>query len=314
MWDMTRPCVWHDSFICATWLAHLWDMTHLYVQHDSLICVTWLIQMWDMPHSYVQHDSFICVAWLAHMCDMTRLYMCGMFIHSCVWHDSFICATWLAHMCAMTRLYMCGMPPSFKCVTWLIHMRDMTHSYAWPNSLICARWFVHTCAMTHTDVQDVTHSYVQHAWFVCVWRDTFQNLQTKCESQHLKRVAAYDSFICDMTHVLVPWLIHMCAMFCSNVRDVTHECWVTGLVLRFNSGNIWMSHVTHTNESCPAGIQSTQIVSRINESYHTFFFWWVLQHCTGFARLVWGRLRLHRAFVYSKHTNRVTYKWVISHT
>jgi len=25
------------------------------------------------------------------------------------------------------------------------------------------------------------------------------------------------------------------------------------------------------------------------------FSWWVLQHCTGFARLVWGRLRVHRA-------------------
>jgi len=30
-----------------------------------------------------------------------------------------------------------------------------------------------------------------------------------------------------------------------------------------------------------------------------FFFWWVLQHCTGFARLVWGRLRVHRVFIYS---------------
>jgi len=29
------------------------------------------------------------------------------------------------------------------------------------------------------------------------------------------------------------------------------------------------------------------------------FFWWVLQHCTGFAPLVWGRLRVHRAFIYS---------------
>ena len=29
------------------------------------------------------------------------------------------------------------------------------------------------------------------------------------------------------------------------------------------------------------------------------FWWWVLQHSTGFARLVWGRLRDHRAFVYS---------------
>ena len=29
------------------------------------------------------------------------------------------------------------------------------------------------------------------------------------------------------------------------------------------------------------------------------FWWWVLQHCTGFARLIWGRLRVHRAFIYS---------------
>ena len=27
-----------------------------------------------------------------------------------------------------------------------------------------------------------------------------------------------------------------------------------------------------------------------------FFFWWVLQHCTGFARLVWGRIRVHPSF------------------
>jgi len=33
--------------------------------------------------------------------------------------------------------------------------------------------------------------------------------------------------------------------------------------------------------------------------YIYIFFWWVLQHCLGFARLVWGRLRVHRAFIYS---------------
>ena len=29
--------------------------------------------------------------------------------------------------------------------------------------------------------------------------------------------------------------------------------------------------------------------------------WWVLHHCTGLARLVGGRLRVHRAFVYSAY-------------
>ena len=36
-----------------------------------------------------------------------------------------------------------------------------------------------------------------------------------------------------------------------------------------------------------------------NVCREVYFFWWVLQHCTGFARLVWGRLRVHRAFIYS---------------
>jgi len=68
------------------------DITHSYVWHDSFVCVTWLIHMCDMTHSYVWHDSFMCVTWLIHMCAMT---------HSCVWHDSFICVTRLIHLCAI---------------------------------------------------------------------------------------------------------------------------------------------------------------------------------------------------------------------
>ena len=76
--------MWHDSFICVTWLIHMCDITHSYVWHDSFICVTWLIHMCDITHAYVWHDSFICVTWLIHMCDMT---------HSYVWHDSFLCVS-----------------------------------------------------------------------------------------------------------------------------------------------------------------------------------------------------------------------------
>jgi len=61
-------------------------MTYSHVWHDSFICVTWLLQMCDATPSYEWHDSFICVTWLLHMCDATRSY---------VWHDSFICVTWL---------------------------------------------------------------------------------------------------------------------------------------------------------------------------------------------------------------------------
>jgi len=70
-----KRLVWHVNnrflfvHICLFW--HVW--------HDSFVCVTWLILMRDMPHSYVWPDSFICVTWLIHMCDMT---------HSYAWHDS----------------------------------------------------------------------------------------------------------------------------------------------------------------------------------------------------------------------------------
>jgi len=37
MWDMTPPCVRHDSSICETWLIHTRDMTHPYVRHDTSI-------------------------------------------------------------------------------------------------------------------------------------------------------------------------------------------------------------------------------------------------------------------------------------
>ena len=105
--------VWHDSFICETWLIHMWDMTRSYVRHDSFICENWLIHMWDMTHSYVWHDSFICVTWLIHICDMT---------HSFVWHDSFIRD--MTHSYAWHDSLLWDMTHSY--VTWLIHVCSYT--------------------------------------------------------------------------------------------------------------------------------------------------------------------------------------------
>ena len=58
MCDMTHSYVWHDSFLCVTWLIHMWlihmcSIIHSYVQQDLFMCVTWLIPMSDMTHSYV---------------------------------------------------------------------------------------------------------------------------------------------------------------------------------------------------------------------------------------------------------------------
>jgi len=41
--DMTHSYVWHDAFICWTWLIHMWDIIHS--------C------LWGLTHSYVWRDS-----------------------------------------------------------------------------------------------------------------------------------------------------------------------------------------------------------------------------------------------------------------
>ena len=48
---------------------------------------------------------------------------------------------------------------------------------------------------------------------------------------------------------------------------------------------------TGTGTSC-IYFHTYQVSIHIHWHIIHFFFWWVLQHCTGFARLVWGRLRV----------------------
>ena len=129
----------------------------------------------------------MCVLWLTHVCAMS---------HSCVCHDSFIWVPWLVHVCAMTHwyvlrcLYMCVMTHS--CVCAMIHI--------WGSSLSCVWWcwgglsirvpcLPYVCAMTHS--------------YVC----------------HDSLIGAEEFlYLCHVSLVCVPWLIHARAMTHSDVR------------------------------------------------------------------------------------------------
>ena len=146
MCDMTNKndsYLWHDSFICETWLilvslfshGNLDDlavrsMTYSHVWRDSFICVTWLIRMCDTTYSWLWHDPFICETWLILVCLLSHGNLDDLAVrsmtHSHVWRDSFICVAWFRHMCDMTPSYVWH--DSFICVTWLIHMCGMTPS------------------------------------------------------------------------------------------------------------------------------------------------------------------------------------------
>jgi len=123
MCDTTHSNVWHDSFICVTWLVHMRDMTHSYAWHDSFICVTWLIQVRDMTypnHSLLPRAHSPTPSPMCYMYMRYGSFICG------IWSDSFIRVTWLIH-----------------CETWLIDTCDMTHSYMWHDWFICVTWLIH---------------------------------------------------------------------------------------------------------------------------------------------------------------------------
>ena len=176
--------VWHDPFICTTWLTHTCDMTDSYIWLDPFPCVTWLVYTWDSNEVHVWrgdhmfytsgkysfhawNDSAICVTWRIHLYEM---------IHSYMWHDSSMCVTRLIHMRDTTLSYVwcwchvmcatglrasCIWPDAFINVIPLIHVWGMPHSYVWQYSFICVTWLRHSF--------DMTQSYKWYDWFIYMW-------------------------------------------------------------------------------------------------------------------------------------------------
>ena len=91
MCDMTHSYVWHDSFICVTWLFHMCDMTCSYVWHDSLIGMTWLILMCDMTDRYdgivMVSISHVSHTWMSHVTHISKSHVTHMNVscHTCEW-------------------------------------------------------------------------------------------------------------------------------------------------------------------------------------------------------------------------------------
>jgi len=170
---MTRPCVWHDSFVCGTSIwAQLCGCFPECVCHDSFMCVR-LVRVCDMTRSCVWcvwHDSFMCVTRLVCVCDKTRcclllgpLNVCVM-TRSCVWHDSFICVIWLVHDVSWL-VHVCDTSLAHRHVDIFLHVCAMTCSCVWHDSFTCVSWLVHVCDSSHAQShvgETLTHIVTWH--------------------------------------------------------------------------------------------------------------------------------------------------------
>jgi len=239
MCDMTHSYVWHDPFIMG---------------HDSCICVILIIRMCIMSHSYVwhdsyvRHDSFINATRLIYMWNLSHSYVWHP--HSYAWHDSLICVTWLIRMSFVTAAAVGSPDPVCKC--------DMTYSYMWHDFLFV--WFVSFICVMCVKWLNIPHSYVWHDSFICVtwlihvwWHDSFVcvtwpihvcDMTPPCEwhdsliwgmSAMSHAHVWHDSFMCETRLIHMNHVDYAACAFC------TYECVMS---------HIWMSHVTHVNESC----------------------------------------------------------------
>jgi len=145
--------VWHDSFICVTWLIHMCDMTHSYVVHDSFICNDEinLHHTCDMTHSYMWHDAFISETRPMSMWDRTHLYA----------------GTWLVHLYVARHSFFCDDE------TNLHHTPDMSHLYVGHDSFICGIWHTHTRDMTHVFVIKTGLFYQYNTALYPLWHVSF---------------------------------------------------------------------------------------------------------------------------------------------
>ena len=117
-----------------------------------------------------------------------------------------------------------------------------------------------------------------------------------------------------MRHVKYEWVTS---------RDIT-ETWLIRLCDTNRMTYSYVCHVTQRHHSfvfdmsdatCQIRMSDVSVWHDTHILLMSHFVWWVLQHCTGFARMVWGRLRVHRAFVWldwlcTYCTGRVTVQYV----
>jgi len=101
-------CVWHDSFICVTWLIHMWDMTHLLLcMYMSTCLCRHNIHIYVYTHTHTHTHT-----WTSHSVSIswhTRIYM-----STCLCFHVCVAITFCFHVVTYT-------------ISWHTPVRDIHH-------------------------------------------------------------------------------------------------------------------------------------------------------------------------------------------
>jgi len=168
-------------------------------------------------------------------------------------------------------------------------MSESCHTQTGHSTKMQVSRVTHDRVMSHVWTSHVTHTLIHVA---CMNESYHTNewvrYSTRTCRSHVSRRQSHVAHMNESCHTYEQVISH------TRMSDVTHmNEWGVPHICKRVMAHIWARYVAHMNESCHTHEKKRYTTHRLTSG---LFFWWVLQHCTGFARLVWGRLRVHLSF------------------
>jgi len=247
--DKTNSFVWHDSFICVTWLVHTYAGTQPMYSGVMLSVFGLLIMFRErfvrvMTHLYVWHDSFICqclccsssfasgscVPWLIPLCDMTHSYLtfCGLLIlfregcacvvtHPFLWHDSSTCDVIGTYR--LPYLYRIILQTNPVMYPWLICGRFVEKDLKDNGSSLLQHTATHCNTLQHTATHCNTLDTLQHT--ATHW-NTLQFTATHCNA--LQHTATHCNTLDTLQYTATHCSTQHTATHCNTLQHTATHC------------------------------------------------------------------------------------------
>jgi len=257
-------CMWHDKFICVTWLIIFVNMLGIWRWGFKMAWtnVTWLIHIRVVTHLCMRRESFIYVTWLIQIREHARHVEASALVSLQIWmiHDTHEKITMEScHLVIFTNiLKACGGDCSgkFICVTWLIlqnvsscknsvlpHYIRVTRFI--PDLFTCETWLMPDWFICETWL--ISDLFICLIWIVsddpALWIQSCRIIYVRHESFQTCSYVRHDSFLTYLLHVWHDWFLAYGGDRFAKCRRLHEFRCVTWLIPDVSMCATWLIHI-----------------------------------------------------------------------